>query len=220
MRQMLLSNGAVRKVALFKSHKVFEDAATVPCVTIFERGSMPNSIEIFNCRDFPKSAISSRIVCTIHARIRQAALTAAPWHFVSDKDLELSRRLRAMHPQLRDVALQISTGPATGRDNIFVFPAKSHPGIEKQLLFSAVRGRDIDAYRVQDPRLELLVPYEFSHDGAPKLVDLKCYPGAARYLEAHRVELETRHCVRVWRKKWYDFHDPIVFNIDSRQKIS
>jgi hypothetical protein len=90
--------------------------------------------------------------------------------------------------------------------------------VEAELLHPVVRGRDIDTFSIDDPQLQILVPYRFE-TGRPQLVDLAHYPGARNYLQKHRHVLEARHCVRVWNKPWYDFHDPAPLSLGRLPKI-
>ncbi len=92
--------------------------------------------------------------------------------------------------------------------------------VEPELLRPVLRGRDLDEDGgVHDAGLCLLLPYVFDDDGRASLVDLACFPGARAHLEAHRSDLESRHCVRVWNKRWYDLHDPVLTDLAQQPKI-
>ncbi|MEO5727121.1 MAG: TaqI-like C-terminal specificity domain-containing protein [Byssovorax sp.] len=113
----------------------------------------------------------------------------------------------------------MSAGPATGRDGVYVVTPETSAGIEPELLRRAVRGRDLAAYHIEDPGLQVLVPYTFDRHGTPSIADLAAFPGARRYLTRHRADLEARHCVRVWGKAWYDLHDQVLLNLAGQTKI-
>ena len=49
LRSILLRSGAVNVIANFSSHRVFEGAATVPCVTVFEKGASPSVVQSMEC---------------------------------------------------------------------------------------------------------------------------------------------------------------------------
>ncbi len=123
--------------------------------------------------------------------------------------------LSALRQQARTE--RISAGPATGRDGIYVF--STPPDIEAELLRPAVRGRDIDKYKIADPDLTIALPYSFDEQGRGSLIDLRRFPRLRRHLESHRVSLEARHCVRVWEKAWYDLHDQAAIDLARREKI-
>jgi hypothetical protein len=123
-----------------------------------------------------------------------------------------------VHPPLKAHLERLSAGIATGRDPIYILPRDVPVDVEDELLHPAVRGRDIDAFSITDPKLRMLIPYRFEN-GKPHLVDLSRYPRARKYLQSHRSTLEKRHCVRVWEKAWYDFHDPMPMDLGQLPKI-
>ncbi|HWL88856.1 MAG TPA: TaqI-like C-terminal specificity domain-containing protein [Polyangiaceae bacterium] len=217
LRALLLHGNAIRTVARFRSHKVFADAATVPCVTVVERGGRPREVTVLSCADRPDA--SGQIAVLESREIQQRSLSSAPWHLHALDRHELARRLQGSHPTLAHLTIRVSAGPATGRDGVFVFPRGSQPGVEECLLRPVVRGRDLEPFRINDPGLEMLVPYVFDAAGNAALIDIKEFPGAFRYLRRHRAELEARHCVRVWRKLWYDLHDQISTDLAHQPKI-
>ena len=215
LRTLLRASGAVRTLARFESHKVFRDAATVPCVTLFERGARQGPVELIRCAGDESEAGSIRVLG--QTRLSATFVAGHDWAAVHPDFQQVAGRIRGMHPTLDSVSLRVSAGIATGRDGVFVVSADADLGIEPELLRPAVRGRDITAFRISDPSLRILVPYSF--EGFPRLIDIRQYPGARRYLAAHRSELESRHCVRVWGKAWYDLHDPIPFDLAKQPMV-
>ncbi len=216
LRSYVLQVSAVRAIALFESHKVFEDAAIVPCVTVLERGGAKTPFRLLSCSDRPDRGATGAPKARM---IDPAELDSSAWHLRAADVQDLARKLRAGHQTLQQVTLRISAGPATGRDSVFVLSPTERGEIEPELLRPAIRGRDISAYRIADPDLRILLPYTFGSFGAPELVQLKRFPGAARYLEGHREKLSARHCVRVWGKPWFDLHDQPAFDLASQAKI-
>jgi hypothetical protein len=217
LRGFVLQASAVRSIAKFRSHKVFEDAATVPCVTVLERGGRPRDVAVLACAEKPTP--SGRVRVLERSSVPHAGLSSEPWHVTSPGLHAFARRLVERHPTLSQLTVRVSAGPATGRDGLYVFPAGSQPGIEPELLRPVVRGRDVLAFRIANPELEMLVPYVFDAAGNSALIDLSRYPGARRYLEKHRADLEDRHCVRVWRKRWYDLHDQVLRDLAKQTKL-
>lgn len=217
LRGFILQESAIRTIAQFQSHKVFEDAATVPCVTVLERQGEHRSVEVLTCDEEPPP--HGRIDVVSRSKVPQASLSSAAWHLVGTALDDVARRIRGRHPTLASRTARVSAGPATGRDGVYVLPREESDGLESELLRPAVRGRDIDAYRIRDPELRVLVPYVFDALGTPSLADLSRFPKARRYLEAHRSELKERHCVRVWGKPWYDLHDQVLVDLAKQPKI-
>jgi hypothetical protein len=216
LRRLLLNEGAVRLVARFRSHKVFEDAATVPCVTVYEHGGKPAPITLLECSD--RLGRDGRVQVERRSIVRATTLTSrSEWHMAAPSLDRLADAIQASHPQLKTLLSRLSAGIATGRDSVYVLPAGAKTDIEEELLRPAIRGRDLHAFRITDPGLRMLVPFTFEKQ--PRLIGLDRYPGARRYLEAHRAALRERHCVRIWQKAWYDIHDPMPFDIGHTAKI-
>lgn len=216
LRSYVLNTSAVRTIALFRSHKVFSDAAIVPCVTVLERGGAKTPVRVVLCGDRPHNG---RVVATEERTIHPSTLGVAPWRLLSSDLNKLASKLRSGHCTLKETSLRISAGPATGRDAVFVLPAAQCQDIEPDLMRPAVRGRDINAYRIANSGLHVLLPYTFDRAGIPQLIQLRKYPRAARYLERHQEELVKRHCVRVWQKRWYDLHDSPFADLARQPKI-
>ena len=217
LRALLLHKNAIRTIARFRSHKVFADAATVPCVTVIERAGRARDVTVLACGERPDA--SGRVAVIEKRKIEQRTLSSGPWHLHALDRHEVARKLQGSHPTLAHLTVRISAGPATGRDGVFVFPRGAHPEIEDCLLRPAVRGRDITRFHIDDPSLNALVPYTFDASGNSTLVDIAAFPGARRYLQRHRAELEARHCVRVWGKHWFDLHDQMLVDLARQPKI-
>jgi hypothetical protein len=176
LREYLVRHGSVRSIARFHSHKVFPGAAVVPCITVVEKHPRSGDLDVLSCQ--AKAGELVEIIST--SRARRDALTAAPWQFRSPDLLALVERVRAGCPTLADLSRRISAGPATGRDEIYVRPRRELEDIEPELLRAVVRGRDISAFSVADPGLQMIVPFDFSTN-APELICLASYPRARRY---------------------------------------
>ncbi len=218
LRGFILEHGAVRTIARFRSHKVFDGAATVPCVTVVERGGQPGPVLVETCAEKPDS--QGRVLVTERARFPARSFGPSPWTLVSPKLLDLARRLQAQQPALSTTSVRISAGPATGCDGLYVFASDARPDLEPELLNPALRGRDLGTFEIRDAGLSILLPYALAKGSrSPELVDLRRYPKARAYLEAHRPTLERRHCVRVWQKRWYDLHDQVFWDLAGQPKV-
>lgn len=212
LRAYLLRHANVRSIARFDSHRVFPDAAVVPCVTVLDRNARVD-IEVLSChseRGAPVEVLST-------SRAPVSALGTGVWQFRASELLDVVERIRTGCPTLMNLAKRISAGPASGRDDVFVRP-HSELDVERTLIKPAIRGRDIGAFLAKDPKLDILLPFDFSAPD-PKLISLSKFPRAKRYLERHRRELEARHCVRVWEKAWYDLHDSPTHDVTNQTKI-
>ena len=217
LRRLLLAKGALLSLARFRSHKIFEDAATVPCVTVYERGGKPQPIALLECGE--RTSKLGAVTILRRSQLSPAILaTPGGWSLAHPTLRQLEQRIQGVHPQLKTYLTRLSAGIATGYDSLYLSPADSKIDVEEALLHPTVRGRDITAFSIADSQLRMLVPYRFNH-GRPQLVALADYPRARRYLEKHRAALEARHCVRVWEKAWYDLHDAMPCDMGRLPKI-
>ena len=217
LRKLIVSQASLRKLANFRSHRVFADAATVPCVTVLERSAEAKSFELLECSvapggEAPVSILKKQQLSHPRGGVR-------PWLMADPRLLELAKKIQDGHPTLGHRTSRISAGIATGRDRIYVLEHGAGSELEPEMRRPAVRGKDISAYRIQDTGLEVIIPYLASPSGRPALVDLDNFPKTRAYLEQSREELETRHCVRKWKKAWYDIHDPWTLDITGVTKV-
>jgi len=216
LRRLLLENAALERVARFRSHRVFRDAATVPCVSVLARAPRPSAVEHLECAS---KESAKRVSVTRRFAVASPRPGGAPWHFVEPELASLIEHLRDGHPVLGQLARRISAGIATGRDRVFVVPATVAAELEPDLLHRAVRGQDIRPHAVADSGLRVIVPYRSDGAEPPRLVDIEKYPRTHEYLLQHRAELSKRHCVRAWGKRWYDLHDPWTFDLGATPKV-
>lgn len=214
LRGLLSRTGALVKLASFRSHKVFEGAATVPCVTVFEKGRSGTDTEVLECGERPSAEGK---IPVFKRTVLHAPRGKGPWHVGSPALLGLAERIKGRHLPLAAFASRISAGIATGLDEVFVRP-KAQLDIETELIVPVARGRDLGAFRVDYGELAMLLPYRFSH-GQAELIQLDDYPRAKRFLAPHAEALRNRHCVRVWQKAWWDVHDPVGWDLARMEKI-
>ena len=209
LRALALARNRVRTLDRFERHDLFPGVSTVPCVTTIKAGERGNEATVrwWDVDDrghpSPRSA-GDRI---------ELAVDGAPWYPPSAAS--------GSTVLLGSLVERISVGIATGLNRAFILDEDGAAAIEPELLRPVIRGRDIGVEQVADAGRWLLLPYEFDdHDESARLVDLdSSYPGSPTHLEAHRAALEAWHCVRVWRKRWYDLHDPCSSISPRRTKI-
>jgi adenine-specific DNA-methyltransferase len=216
LRELVAASGAIRSVTTFTSHRIFKDAATVPCITVFERGSEATNLDVMECADGPDR--TGRMPVRRRYAMPQSGLAGGSWLLRGPDLNELAGRIQGSHRSLEVFTARISAGIASGYDKAFLLPRASTQ-VEDELRRPAIRGRDLHAFRLEDPFVDLIVPYVFDATSRPRLADLREFPGARAHLQLNRLRLEARHCVRVWEKAWYDLHDPISSDLASVEKI-
>ncbi|MBS1241529.1 MAG: hypothetical protein H6R40_956, partial [Gemmatimonadetes bacterium] len=112
----------------------------------------------------------------------QAGMTAGPWVLAPAAAREARDRLLAQGPSLGE-RFRIHLGVKTGLNEAFLDPAD---GLEPELLYWAIRGRDLRAFGIQ-PRQRLLWTHAANGNPLPALP-----PRAASYLARYRDQLRRR----------------------------
>lgn len=218
LRDLVTRSAAVQRMVRFRSHRIFGDAAIVPCITVVQR-DVPAQRELLYSEFQGDSAAELE-----HARIQFRTAPAppsggAPWYFLEQEMSRLVMMLSRSGRPLERVASRISAGIATGRDSIFVVSKEEAQNLEDNLLHPVVRGKDIGPLQVSEAKEWLIVPYQGHDSGVPRLIDIQRFPRLKRYLTPHKEELLKRHCVRAWGKQWFDLHDTWTFPLSSTPKI-
>lgn len=217
LRKLLVEAGSVLSLARFDSHKVFEKAATVPCVFVFARGPHSADFRAIEC-EYRNGTVPAHVAVTREETLPASRLQGDVWR-TKDSTLEaIAEDIVAGHPRLSSLSSRISAGLATGRDSVYVVDSQTSKQLEPELLRPAVRGRDLGAYSIADPHLSIVLPFRYTR-GGPQLVDIKDYPRTRAYLQNFRGELEARHCVRTWGKAWFDIHDPVWADVAKLSKV-
>lgn len=215
-RRFLVSAGSLRTIARFRSHKVFPNAAVVPCITVIANkiAHVSSDVRVLSC-----DAVGDRHVkVTAEMSVVHDELGETPWQLRPPRLLAIVNDLQRAFPVLGNLSKRISAGLATGRDSVYIRPEADFADIESELLRPAVRGRDIAAFEIVDPGLRILLPFDFTVT-PPQLLNLTGFPAARRWLEQHRGDLEKRHSVRVWEKRWFDLHDQPAEDVARQSKI-
>jgi SAM-dependent methyltransferase len=123
--------------------------------------------------------------------------------------------------KLKDVALRISAGVATGLDEAFVIPKARLPKGLEPYAYPTVSGAELVRFKpgeVIDVRKlshVILVPYTLEG----KLLDEESAKQLISYLARYKTRLEERTAVRVKGKKWFAFHEDPPLKDLLRPKI-
>ncbi len=197
----LLSRYVVEEVELV-AEDVFKGVLAYPAITVIhkEEAIKPTIIRLRN-----GTTIETIIPCD-----------GAPWFSQVDG---ISRHYNL---KLKDIAVRISAGVATGRDSVFIIQKSKLPG-ERELkvyAYPTVSGAELSRFKpgeVIDPgKLEhvMLVPY----DRSGRLLTEEAKP-LLELLSKWRNLLEERRCVKIGGKKWYALHEDPPLRDILRPKI-
>jgi hypothetical protein len=105
---------------------------------------------------------------------------------------------------LKDLAVRVSCGVATGADEMFVLATARLPSDLKRLSYPTLAGRELRLGKpLPEPRWRMLTPY----DQEGRLLPEERLAALGEYLTRPEVRrrLEARTCVQ--RKPWYAFHE-------------
>ena len=118
--------------------------------------------------------------------------TSEAWQIDLPSFLSIEGRFKKFCVPFGDIGT-ISYGVKTNGDNFYLADLETwrKRGIEEKLLRPAIKPRDFDRYVLFDEHTFILFPYEDSENGL-RLIELDSYPGAKRYLEAHKEALSIR----------------------------
>ena len=217
VRELLAKSGRLASITVFTSHRVFVDAATVPCITVWHatpQTSEPLEVSTATIGSGPGEPVSLGTPRKVPSR----SLGDGAWNFHRTQSL-LGQRLAGTHPRLIDQTSRISAGLATGYNPAFVLDGITAASLEEELVHPTLRGRDILPFTIRERDEFLLVPYVWDQAGKPTLIELDEYPRARAWLTKHRRALAERHCVRKWGKAWWDLHDPVGSPLHRTPKI-
>jgi adenine-specific DNA-methyltransferase len=215
LRAYLAEHGSLATICRFEAHNIFSGAATVPCITVWDRSS-PRKPLTFLLGD-----VVSGVGVAVRASERWSRnrVRGSSWDLGRQRDRALIDRIRGNHPTVADVVTRVSAGPATGLNEAFLLAPERQSKVEQELLHPVAAGRDITAMTVADRGIRILLPYEFDAAGGTTLISLDDYPLAKRWLTRHRPQLLDRHSVRVWGHAWWDLHDPLKHALHLRPKV-
>jgi SAM-dependent methyltransferase len=124
-------------------------------------------------------------------------------------------------PRLGDIAVRISAGVETGRDDVFIVRRKLLPEELRAYAYPTISGAELSKFRpgeaIDPERLEyvMLVPY----DRSGRLLEEGEAKPLIEYLSKWRSVLEAMWSVRVGGKKWYAFHEDPPLRDILRPKI-
>jgi tRNA1(Val) A37 N6-methylase TrmN6 len=124
-------------------------------------------------------------------------------------------------PKLRDLALRISVGVATGRDEVYVKPRSTLPKELELYAYPTVSGEELSAFKpgasIDYDKLKYVILVPYDHEG--RLLSEEEAKPLINYLSRFRSILEERYAVKHKGKKWYAFHEDPPLKYILRPKI-
>lgn len=230
LRSRMLERFTIRHIWDLGDTKLF-DAAVLPCVLLVEGGGAngpdrPLFTSIYETKDAaddaaagPVEALSREGVVEVrdgrrfrvrHGTLNNGGAADGVWRAATD---EIDAWLAAVENRawgvFGDIG-KIRVGVKTCADKVFIRSDWSNlPGRRPELLRPVAThhiGRRFKALASESPR-EILYPHETA-EGRTRAVELKRFPAARAYLEAHRDILSKRKYVVEAGREWYEIWVP------------
>lgn len=148
------------------------------------------------------------------SELSNVANGAQPWILESSDRLRIVRRLEQDLPTIEDAGCRVGIGVATGADGAFIGPY-DELDVEDDRKLPLATTRDVESGEVRWRGLGVVNP--FADEGG--LVDLKCYPRLARYLEKRRNAISKRHVAQRAPDNWYRTIDRIHPSLAETPKL-
>ncbi|MBK6513549.1 MAG: Eco57I restriction-modification methylase domain-containing protein [Polyangiaceae bacterium] len=167
LREHILTMSAVRSVAQFKSHKVFDDAATVPCVTVLERAGSPAPVASFRVRKSRRHQGSWMSSTAPRSTMRSSDQRLG----IASQARRPGAPLRKGHPTLASVAFESLRDPRRGVTDCSCSQRRRGPTSSRATGAGGPRSRCSARSPWEGIReLQVLLPYTYDFAGTPNLV--------------------------------------------------
>ena len=144
LREYILTNTTIDRIANFNGIKVFEDATVDSAITLFKK-SIPNNISF--------EVVDTDLLNSF--KMKQDDLTMTSFTFISEKELNIKKKIEEIGEPLKDWDLNFYIGIKTGFNEAFIIDSlKKDELIKKdkkcsEIIKPLVRGRDIKKYGFQ-----------------------------------------------------------------------
>lgn len=237
LRDYLQKNVALKQITDFGDIKIFTDATNYPCIIIFENDT-PSSFIYVEFKSKAEEIAPEELLSIVRRQwseikynddyfklstIKQETLNSAGWNISSVGKGFLINRLKELDTlaNYTEKIMQGVTCGGEGSDDIYYVLKQNIESykIEERILKKVIRGKNIRKYSASFCSEELLFPYEAN--ATP--VDLRLYPGAAKYLAQFKDKLSGRVLdgkgFMQWNKEWFELwraREPEFF---EKQKI-
>ncbi len=205
--RMLLSKYAIEEIEFIRED-IFKGVLAYPAITVLRKEARisPTTVKL---RDG-----TGVLVSLPH--------DGSPWLPQTLAHRRLSAiSIREYPYRLKDAAVRVSAGVATGRDDIFIAPKTGLPGELEAYAYPTIGGSELSLLKPGEAidygglRYVMLVPY----DRSGRLLGEEEAQPLIHYLSGRRSVLQARYTVRSGGKKWYAFHEDPPLRDILRSKI-
>lgn len=228
LRELLSTKVDLQRIIKLEDNP-FPEVGTYPTIILLKKGEQPDfGLAYQYVTEFEYCAVETKDLQSLPPAFGEATnsngdymsysqnhLSGDRWEFLPPKVVNIREYVTDQAPIISESSIQFQTGIATAADNVFLLDKSEAVPIEDELLYTLIKGEDIQKGAVSELKYSILNPY--GRDG--KLVNIGQYPNASKYLNRHRDRLEERYCVTSQNKSWYETHDRIKTNEELRARI-
>jgi hypothetical protein len=185
LRQLLSESRWIKQLVDFGDKQVFRGATNYSCILVLDKQSS-RSIEYVKA-DLHLATMSS-------VKCPSTIISSGTWHFEDQATSRLFAKLRDNTAPLESLVWRFGTGVQSGADRVLTFKAGQECVIERRVLRSIMKGRDVRRYRSNSKLDSLVFPYT-EKKGDFVILDeagIKRFPKAYKYLLRHRETLAKR----------------------------
>lgn len=232
MREVIKEKMCLRKIINFKDNQIFQNASTYTCLLFLKLNSMKfkySEIEQFNNKtdlklinqydEYDDGNISIGI-------LNKDVYDTLDWKFFIGESASIIEKMMSHELKLKDICEKIFVGLQTSADKVYIVEKISEKEglveiyskmtnqnhfIEKDLLKTYIKGKEINRYQFNYKNKLLLFPYYLNEDSFEiiPIKDLKNkYPNAWDYLKINEKVLKERESGKMKIKNWYAFTYP------------
>ncbi|WP_122088627.1 class I SAM-dependent DNA methyltransferase [Halalkalicoccus subterraneus] len=220
LRQYLVNNTSLRTLLDFQHLQIFGDATNFTCTVIFDRQSS-------NTAYYKKLSKDKQLADLLeysepdYSEILTDVLTADPWQFLTENQVQALGKLREQSVSLEDVTAGIRQGLVTSKDSVFLLSEDevSERNLETELWRPLARGEDVSRWSMDSPETRVFYPYTVEDQLIPEERLDNDFPNTYDYLLKKRDELKGRSYYEDVNKEWYELWRPRETSVFSDDKI-
>ncbi|MGJ0309847.1 Eco57I restriction-modification methylase domain-containing protein [Aliarcobacter cryaerophilus] len=210
LREYILENTTILKIADFNGVKVFEDATVDSAITIFQKQKADKNSTF--------KVVDSDLLNSYD--MKQSDLTKTSFSFSNPKELAIRQKIEKIGIPLKDWDIKINYGIKTGFNEAFIIDENIKNELIKkdpkstEIIKPLLRGRDIKRYDYHFKNLYLIATFP-----ALKL-DINEYPAIKEYLQNFGKRLEQtgeKGSRKKTTNKWFETQDSISYFKDFEE---
>jgi len=220
LRRYLVTNTSLRTLLDFQHLQIFGDATNFTCTVIFDK-------EKQNTAHYKKLDEDEQLTDLLeysesdYSEIVTDVLSAEPWQFLTQKQVQALEKLRDQASSLEEVTTGIRQGLVTSKDSVFLLNKEEveAQNLENDLWKPLARGEDVSRWTMAHPDTRVFYPYTANDQLISEKELEEKYPNTHDYLLERREDLKGRSYYEKVNKEWYELWRPRENSVFSDEKI-